>query len=122
AEARKEVLVKMREALSGKVKDVNAANGLRSHPVYFSTEGEGSVEMVKILQQRPDNRAIRADQILEVNVTHHVFQALEKANENGDTETVTLYTNLLYQQAKLIEGLPIEDPVAFTNDICKVMD
>src|SRR5699024_12071968 len=72
----------------------------------------------KILQQMPDNQQIKADKILEVNVNHDVFQALEKANENGDTEKVTLYTNLLYQQAKLIEGLPIEDPVAFTNDIC----
>ena len=112
----------MREALSGKVKDVKATNRLRSHPVYFSTEGEVSVEMEKILQQMPDNQQIKADKILEVNVNHDVFQALEKANENGDTEKVTLYTNLLYQQAKLIEGLPIEDPVAFTNDICKVMD
>ena len=122
AEAHKELLDKMREALSGKVKDVKATNRLRSHPVYFSTEGEVSVEMEKILQQMPDNQQIKADKILEVNVNHDVFQALEKANENGDTEKVTLYTNLLYQQAKLIEGLPIEDPVAFTNDICKVMD
>lgn len=122
AEAHKELLDKMREALSGKVKDVKASNRLRSHPVYFSTEGEVSVEMEKILQQMPDNQQIKADKVLEVNVNHDVFQALEKANENGDTEKVTLYTNLLYQQAKLIEGLPIEDPVAFTNDICKVMD
>src|SRR5699024_2676124 len=122
ADAHKELLDKMREALSGKVKDVKATNRLRSHPVYFSTEGEVSVEMEKILQQMTDNQQIKADKILEVNVNHDVFQALEKANENGDTEKVTLYTNLLYQQAKLIEGLPIEDPVAFTNDICKVMD
>src|SRR5699024_6908411 len=115
-------LDKMREALSGIVKDVKATNRLRSHPVYFSTEGEVSVEMEKILQQMPYNQHINADKILYVNVNHDVFQALDKANENEYSEKSTLYTYLLYQQAKLIEGLPIEDPVAFTNDICKVMD
>src|SRR5699024_10347237 len=83
AEAHMELLDKMREALSGKVKDVKATNRLRSHPVYFSTEGEVSVEMEKILQQMPDNQQIKADKILEVNVNHDVFQALEKTNENG---------------------------------------
>src|SRR5699024_11559906 len=104
-----------------KRKNIKQTNRLRYHKIYFSKEGEVSDEMKKILQQMPDNQQIKADKILEVNVNHDVFQALEKANENGDTEKVTLYTNLLYQQAKLIEGLPIEDPVAFTNDICKVM-
>lgn len=122
AEAHKDLLGKMKEVLSDKVKDVKASNRLRTHPVYFSTAGEVSVEMEKILQQMPDNQQIKADKILEVNVNHDVFQALEEANENDDQEKIALYTNLLYQQAKLIEGLPIEDPVAFTNDICKVMD
>jgi molecular chaperone HtpG len=58
--------------------------------------------------------------VLEININHEVFESLKSALEN-DKEKLNLYTNLLYNQALLIEGLPIQDPVEFTNDICKVM-
>lgn len=68
----------------------------------------------------PDNQNVKADKVLEINPNHEVFESLKKAFEN-DKEKLSLYTNLLYNQALLIEGLPIHDPVEFTNDICKVM-
>lgn len=68
----------------------------------------------------PDNQNVKANKVLEINPNHEVFQALKNSLEN-DKEKLDLYTNLLYNQALLIEGLPISDPVEFTNDICKVM-
>lgn len=120
AEDNKELFAKMKEILADKVQNVKASKRLRSHPVCFSTEGEVSIEMEKVMQQMPDGQGMKAQKVLEINVDHEVFQALKAAYE-ADEEKLALYTNLLYNQAMLIEGLPIGDPVEFTNDICKVM-
>lgn len=116
----KELFEAMKGILSGKVKDVRASKRLKSHPVVLTADGEISIEMEKIINAMPDDQNIKADKVLEINVNHEVFQALKNANEH-DKEKLNLYTNLLYNQALLIEGLPINDPVEFTNDICKVM-
>lgn len=63
---------------------------------------------------------MQADKVLEININHDVFKSLKAAAE-GDQEKLGLYTNLLYNQALLIEGLQVNDPVQFTNDICKIM-
>lgn len=76
--------------------------------------------MEKILNAMPNNQEVKADKVLEINIHHEVFQSLKDAYEK-DKEKLNLYTNLLYNQALLIEGLPVSDPVEFTNDICKVM-
>ncbi|MEK3885303.1 molecular chaperone HtpG [Paenibacillus sp. PL2-23] len=110
----------MQELLSGKVKAVKASKRLKSHPVCLSAEGDLSIEMEKILKAMPDSGDIKADKVLEINVGHDVFQSLKRTFE-GDKEKFNLYTQLLYNQALLIEGLTIQDPVEFTNDICKVM-
>lgn len=120
AEAHKDLFAKMKEILDGKVKEVIISKRLRTHPVCFSTDGELSLEMEKVLQQMPDSGGVKAEKILEVNVDHDVFQALTEAFEN-DEEKLTVYTNLLYNQAMLIEGLPIEDPVQFSKYISKIM-
>ncbi|MCK0471982.1 molecular chaperone HtpG [Halalkalibacter sp. APA_J-10(15)] len=117
----KELFDKMKSLLSSKVKDVRVSKRLRTHPVCFATEGELSIEMEKVLKSMPDNNQnIEADKVLEINVNHDVFHSLQKAFEQ-DEEKLKLYTNLLYNQALLIEGLPVQDPVEFTNDMCKVM-
>jgi molecular chaperone HtpG len=110
----------MKSILSDKVKDVRVSKRLKSHPVCLTTDGEITIEMEKILKTMPNNQNIQADKVLEINANHDVFQSLKSAFEK-DKEKVTLYTNLLYNQALLIEGLPIQDPVDFTNDICKMM-
>jgi len=110
----------MKDILSDKVKGVKVSTRLKSHPVCLTAEGEVSIEMEKVLSMMPDNQNIKADKVLEINKNHEIFQALREAFEN-DKDKVALYTNLLYNQALLIEGLSIEDPVEFTNNICKLM-
>ncbi|WP_145028990.1 molecular chaperone HtpG [Paenibacillus sp. Y412MC10] len=116
----KELFEEMKNILSGKVKNVKASKRLKSHPVCLSTEGDLSIEMEKVLKAMPSGQDIQADKVLEINIHHEVFQSLKDAYDK-DREKLGLYTNLLYNQALLIEGLPIQDPVEFTNDICKIM-
>lgn len=116
----KELFDYMKNILAGKVKDVRVSKRLKSHPVCLASEGEISIEMEKILAAMPDNQNIKAEKVLEINKNHEVFQSLKDAFEN-DKGKVDLYTKLLFNQALLIEGLPIQDPVEFTNDICKIM-
>ncbi len=110
----------MTSLLSDKVKSVRASKRLKNHPVCLSNEGELSIEMEKILNTMPNSENIKADKVLEINVNHDVFKTLKEAQEKDETK-LKLYTSLLYNQALLIEGLPIEDPVEFTNNICKIM-
>ncbi|MGG0417765.1 molecular chaperone HtpG [Priestia aryabhattai] len=116
----KELFDYMKKALAGKVGDVRASKRLKTHPVCLSADGEVTIEMEKILSAMPDNQHVKAEKVLEINVNHDVFASLKDAFEN-DKEKLDLYTNLLYNQALLIEGLSISDPVEFTNDICKIM-
>lgn len=116
----KDLFAHMAKTLSGSVKDVRASKRLKSHPVCLSTEGEITIEMEKVLNAMPDNPGVKAEKILEINPNHEVFTSLVNAYEH-DKEKLDLYTKLLYNQALIIEGLTIEDPVEFTNDICKVM-
>jgi molecular chaperone HtpG len=116
----KELFEQMKTILQDKVKSVKASKRLKTHPVCLSTEGEVTIEMEKILKAMPNSQGVQADKVLEININHEIFQSLKNAYSN-DKEKLSLYTSLLYNQALLIEGLPIQDPVAFTNDICKVM-
>lgn len=110
----------MKDLLSSKISSVKASKRLKKHPVCLSNEGELSIEMEKILNTMPNNQGVKADKILEINVNHDVFNSVKDAYEN-DKEKFALYTDVLYNQALLIEGLSIEDPVEFTNNICKLM-
>ncbi|GGA26534.1 molecular chaperone HtpG [Paenibacillus physcomitrellae] len=116
----KDLFEAMASILGDKVKAVKASKRLKSHPVCLSSEGELTIEMEKVLRSMPNGEDVKADKVLEINVNHPVFSSL-KASLESDKEKLSLYTNLLYNQALLIEGLPIQDPVEFTNDICKVM-
>lgn len=116
----KELFDFMKNVLSDKVKEVRVSKRLKTHPVCFAAAGDLSIEMEKVLNAMPDKPNIKADKILEINTNHPVFESLKNAFEN-DKDKLTLYTNLLYNQALLIEGLSVEDPVEFSNDICKIM-
>ena len=123
AEATKEfasLFENMTSVLSGKVKAVRASQRLKSHPVCLANEGELSIEMEKVLNAMPNGQQVKADKVLEVNVNHEVFKSLQAAYEQ-DQAKFDLYTDVLYNQARLIEGLDIEDPVAFTNNVCQLM-
>ncbi|MBA5850194.1 molecular chaperone HtpG [Clostridium sp. cel8] len=120
-EENKDLFEFMKEALNGKVKEVRASNRLKTHPVCLSNEGELSIEMEKILKTMPNNNQdIKAEKILEINTNHEMFQAMKKAFEE-DKDKLKMYSNVLYNQALLIEGLPVEDPVQFANDVCSLI-
>ncbi len=110
----------IKEALAGKVKDVRPSKRLKHHPVCLAADGELSIEMEKILNTMPNSQEVRAEKILEINVHHDVYKALKDAYE-GNKEKLEIYASVLYNQALLIEGLPISDPVEYTNNICKLM-
>jgi len=116
----KEIFEKMKELLQGKVSKVRFSKRLKNHPVCLASEGEISIEMEKVLKQMPEGDMIKAEKILEINPNHPIYEKLKNAFEN-DEEKFKLYTNLLYDQARLIEGLPIEDPIEFANNIAKLM-
>ena len=116
----KELFQEIKNILGDAVKEVKASLRLKSHPVCLSSGGGLSIEMEKVLRQMPNNDGMKAEKILEINANHAVFDSLKSAYEN-DKDTFSLYVKLLYNQAMLIEGLPIDDPVSFTNDICKLM-
>lgn len=115
-----ELFTALKEALNSKIKEVKASKRLKSHPVCIANEGEISIEMEKILNNMPTDQKFKAERILELNTNHEIMGALKEAL-NNDQEKFQLYANLLYDQALLIEGLDIEDPVEFTNNICKLM-
>ena len=119
-EENKGIFEAMKEALGEKISAVKASSRLKNYPVCLSSEGEVSIEMEKILSAMPNNQGGKATKALEVNTNHEVFNSLKDALEN-DKDKFNLYTKLLYNQALLVEGLSIEDPVDFTNDICKLM-
>jgi molecular chaperone HtpG len=116
----KALFEEMKKLLSAKVNDVRASKRLKNHPVCLANEGEITIEMEKILSAMPNNQNLKAAKVLEININHDVFRALKEAYAN-DKEKLSLYTDLLYNQALLIEGLALTDPVEFTNNICKIM-
>lgn len=111
---------KMKELLGDKIKDIRLSKRLKSHPVCLISEGNVSIEMEKILKNMPGNQNIAAEKVLELNPSHNVYIALKDAYEH-DEEKLKLYTELLYNQALLMEGLSVEDPLSFSNNICKLM-
>ena len=118
--AGKPVLDFVKEALGEDVKEVRASKVLKSHPVCL-TAGEGlSFEMEKYLNALQPDKPIHADRILELNTAHPVFAALEKAVQD-DPETAKKYARLLYDQALLIAGLPLDDPSGYTDLVCELL-
>lgn len=119
-EENKNMLEAMKTALSSKVKDVRISSRLKQNPICLVSDDGLSIEMEKILSQGPNAQQIKANKILEINPEHEVFQTLKDINDNHP-ELLTDYSNILYDQALLIEGMPIEDPVAYANKICELM-
>lgn len=119
-ENNKELFEFMKETLGDKIKEVKASKRLKTHPVCLSSEGDLSIEMEKVLNMMPDSQGINAEKVLEINTNHEMFNAIKQAYDI-DKDRVKTYTNILYNQALLIEGLTIEDPVQFANDVCELM-
>lgn len=116
----KELLEFMRDALGGKVASVVLSTRLKSHAVCLSSEGDVSLEMEKILRAMPGAGEVKAKRVLELNGDHPMFQTLTALLET-DKDKLSAYARILYGQALLIDGLPLEDPVAFTTDITSLL-
>ena len=120
AEESKDILEFMKEALEGKVSEVRLSQRLKSHPVCLTSKGGLSIEMEKVLNSMPTDEKVQAERVLEINAKHPIMEALKKQYET-DKEKVRDYASILYNQALMIEGLPVEDPVAFSNAVCELM-
>ncbi len=120
AEENKDMLSLITEALDGKIKETRISEKLKSHPVCISSSGQISLEMEKILNQNPQNEKVKSEKILEINPNHKIFGAMQKLY-GEDKEKFRDYASILYDQALLIEGMQIDDPVEFSNRICSLM-
>ena len=111
----------MKDALDGKVKDVRVSSRLVNDPVCLTSEGDLSIEMERVLNAVPNRQAtVNAEKILEINASHPIFDTLCKLYTE-DPDQLKKYASLLYNQALLIAGIPVEDPAAFSNAICDLM-
>lgn len=109
-------------ALGEKVSSVRVSANLTDAPAAIGTEGPISLEMERVMMAGPDaGMAPRAQRVLELNANHPVFQKLVAAQEADDQEKLALYASLLYDQALLVEGLPVDDPVEFARNVCALM-
>lgn len=111
---------KMLEAISGEVQSIRFTHRLKNHPVCLSSEGAISVEMEKTLNQMPNNQDIKAQTILEINENHKIANKLKELY-NDDKDKLEKYTKVLYAQARLIEGLNVENPTEISNLVCEIM-
>lgn len=119
-EENKDMLNFLKDALDGKVKEVRLTGRLKNHPVCLSSDGPLSLEMEKVLNAAPTGQKVSADRVLELNSSHAVFETMRKLYDS-DKDKLKEYASLLYSQALLIEGMPVEDPVAFSNAVCNLM-
>ena len=120
-EANKDLFGAMQEILGMSVSKVEVSPTSMDAPARLTAVGQMSMEMERILAQGPGDSMARAEKVLQLNAQHHAFEVLKEAHEANDQAKLRLYTNLLYNQAMLVEGLPIDDPLTFAEDICTLM-
>ncbi len=120
-EAFQEIFNKLKEILGDKVKDVRPSKRLKNHAVCLAADGELSIEMEKILQSMPEGGAMKSEKVLEINTDHKMFKTLQK-HFPSDEDKVRAYANVFYNQALLMEGITPEDPVAYSNDVFKLIE
>lgn len=116
-----ELLAAMKEHLGSKVSDVVISNRLKNFPVVLTAKGELSLEMEKMLKNNPGNMPLHAEKVLELNSEHDIFKKLVSLFEEDNKDKLNSYTDLLYNQSLLLEGLPVENPVEFTKAISELM-
>ena len=116
-----ELFKTMKDALGDAVSKVVVSARLSDTPACVTAEGPISLEMEKIMAMAPDGQNIKSDRVLEINAQHSIFKTLQKAQKENDTDKIKQYTNILYNQALITEGLPIEDPVAYAQAVCDLM-
>ena len=121
-EENKDMFTFMQEAIADKVKTVRLSKKLKTHPVCLSSDGSITIEMEKVLNAMPQNdgNKVKAEKALEINPNHPIFEKLKDLYAN-DKDKLKDYAKLLYDQALLIEGMSIDNPVEFANLVCDLM-
>ena len=121
AEENKELTDAIKSALGDKVTEVKLTNRLKSHPVCITTKGELSMEMEKVLNQAPEaNQGIKSQKVLEINANHPIYEKMQKYFTE-DKEKLSKLSEVLFSQALLIEGMPIDDPTRIASLICELV-
>ncbi len=116
----KDVLTLMKEAIGEEISAVRFTDKLKNHPVCLTSEGELSVEMEKVLNSLPNANSVKATLVLEINENHAISEKLLQLYGTAP-ETLKSYAKILYAQARLVEGLPIENPTELSSLICDLM-
>ena len=112
----------MKDALGDAVTKVSVSSRLSDAPACITAAGPVSLEMERIMAQMPDGaEGPKSERVLEINAKHPVFEVLKEAQAGGDADKVKLYAAILYNQALIVEGMPIDDPVAYANAVTKLM-
>ena len=119
-EENKEMFTLMKETIGEGVQEVRFTHRLKNHPVCLTSEGALSVEMEKVINSMPNDQKVKAQTALEINDSHPIAQKIKDLYEN-DKEALKKYTQVLYAQARLIEGLPVENPTQISNLICEII-
>jgi molecular chaperone HtpG len=112
----------IKDALGNSVSRVAISTRLTDTPAAVTTEGPISLEMEKMMSMGPDASMVKAERVLELNPQHKIFDSLKQAEKDGDSEKIKLYATILYNQALIIEGMPLEDPVAYAQAVTSLMD
>ena len=115
-----DLLKDMKEVLDGKVEEVKFTNKLKKHPVCLTTNGEISTSMEKVINAMPTDEKITASEVLEININHNISKKLKDLYKNNKEE-FNKYTKVIYYEARLIEGLPIDNPTEFSDLICDII-
>ncbi len=114
-----DLLKAMQEEIK-EVKEVRFTNKLKTHPVCLASEGDISIEMQKVFDAMPNDMGIKAQTVLEINEKHPISQKLKELYQS-DKEEFKKYTKILYSEARIIAGLPIDNPTEISNLICEVI-
>lgn len=116
----KDMLSSMKDLLGDSVKEVKFTSKLKNHPVCLTTEGEVSTSMEKVINSMPTGEKIKASEVLEINSNHKIADKLKELYKDNKEE-FEKYTKVIYFEARLIEGLPIDNPTEMSNLMCDIM-
>ena len=119
-EAYKDIFAVMKDTLKDEISDIRLTHRLKNHPVCLVSEGNVSLEMEKVMNAMPTDEKVKAKTILEINENHEISKKLEKLYKK-DPKELEKYTKILYAQARLIEGLPIQNPTEISNLVCEFL-
>ena len=117
----KDMFTKMHDALNNGVNEVEFTHRLKNHPVCLTSKGDVSVEMQKVMDAMPTDTGVKANTVMEINEDHPIAGKLKSLYENKDYETLEKYSKILYAEARLIEGMSLDNPTEISNLISELL-